>query len=43
MAARSSTPPHTQLRYTAALVVAGYSEWLGRSLSMGRCQGLLQR
>lgn len=36
-------PPHTQLRYTAALVVAGYSEWLGRSLSMGRCQGLLQR
>ena len=32
-----------QLRYTAALVVAGYSDWLGRSLASGRCQGLLQR
>ncbi|KAI8470335.1 MAG: armadillo-type protein [Monoraphidium minutum] len=31
-----------QLRYTAALVVAGYSDWLGRSMAAGRCQGLLQ-
>jgi len=36
-------PGSAQLRYTAALVVASYADWLGRSLGSGRCQGLLQR
>ncbi|GBF90722.1 hypothetical protein Rsub_03023 [Raphidocelis subcapitata] len=31
------------LRYTAALVVAGYADWLGRAMAAGRCQGMLQR
>jgi hypothetical protein len=39
----SEAPGSAQLRYTAALVVASYADWLGRSLAMGRCQGLLQR